>query len=255
MENRVYTVVSDFIGEIVINNPSNRNAISIDMWEALTSKLKELEQDSAIKVVIITGYGEQAFSAGADFHDLAEAAEDEQLIELVLTSIENTMSTIEQMTKPVIAKVNGAAIGGGCELATSCDIRIVSDKAKFGIPAGKLGIAITAQDTRRLASLVGVSWALDLLMTGQVIDANIARQIGLVSRVVPHTDLDRETELLAKQIAKMAQLTLKAAKVHSLDLIRGSELTSRENGFALAREAWASKEFKQRVRAVREKAR
>ncbi len=253
MENRVATTVNGSIAEILINRPDSRNAISKQMWQSLTEQLRELEQNPTVRVVIITGEGEQAFSAGADFSDLAEVADDETLIDSMLLAIEETMAAIEQMSKPVIAKVNGAAIGGGCELATSCDIRIVADHAKFGIPAGKLGIAITWQDTRRLSSLVGVSWARDLLMTGQVIDAKTALQIGLVTRVVSATDLDRQTKELAEQVAKMAPLTLKAAKFHTLDVARGHELTSREEGFAIAKEAWASEEFKKRVNAVQQK--
>ncbi|WP_102348404.1 enoyl-CoA hydratase/isomerase family protein [Bacillus sp. Marseille-P3661] len=252
MDNKLYTNVKGFVAEIVLNRPEFRNAINLAMWKSLPVKLREFERNPDIRVIIITGEGDQAFSAGADFGDLAAVAGNEQLVDPILTAVEETMSTIEQLTKPVIAKINGAAIGGGCELAASCDIRIASDQAKFGIPAGKLGIAITGQDTRRLSSLVGVGWTRDLLMTGRIIDSQTALHIGLVTRVVPHEELDRETEILAEQIGKMAALTLKAAKVHSLEIIRAQELTSKD-GFSIAKDAWASNEFKKRVSAVREK--
>ncbi|WP_102348417.1 enoyl-CoA hydratase/isomerase family protein [Bacillus sp. Marseille-P3661] len=250
MKERLYTNVNGYVAEIVLNRPEFRNAINLTMWKSLPVMLREFEQNPDIRVIIITGEGDQAFSAGADFGDLAAVALNEQIIDPLLTAVEETMSTIEQLTKPVIAKINGAAIGGGCELAASCDIRIASDKAKFGIPVGNLGIAITGQDTRRLSSLIGVGWTRDLLMTGRIIDAETALHIGLVSRVVAHDDLDSETEILTEQIGKMSPLTLKAAKVHTLEIIRAQELTLRD-GFSLAKETWASDEFKNRVKVVR----
>lgn len=252
MENRVHATVNNFIAEVILNRPEARNAISREMWESLTAQLRELECDPNVQVVIITGAGAHAFSAGADFADLASAANDLAQIDPILKAIEETMSTIEQMSKPVIAKVNGAAIGGGCELATACDLRIAADTAKFGIPAGHMGIAITWQDTRRLAALVGGGWARDLLMTGRILDADTACRIGLVTRVVPAADLDRAAEELAGTVAKMSANTLKAAKQYTLAVAQGHELASADEGLVLAREAWGSQDFQRRVKAALE---
>jgi enoyl-CoA hydratase/carnithine racemase len=250
MEDRVVITVEGHIGKVILNRPEARNALSREMWDALTGRMRELEDDPNVRVVVITGAGQKAFSAGADFADLMASVNDPDHIAPMLTAIEQTMSTIEQMSKPVIAKINGAAIGGGCELASACDLRIAADTATFGIPAGRLGIAITWQDTRRLASLVGVGWTRDLLMTGEIIDASTAKQIGLVNRVVPAADLDRETDKLAERVATMAPLTLQAAKRYTLAVARGHELVSVEDGLALAKDAWASEEFKWRVKSV-----
>ena len=253
MEDAVYTVVHKCHAEVILNRPKARNAINRQMWESLTAHLRQLEEDPNVPVVMITGAGTQAFSAGADFADLAACAGDPKLVDPILEAIEETMSTIEQMSKPVIAKVNGAAIGGGCELAAACDLRIAADTATFGIPAGRLGIAITWQDTRRLAALVGVGWAKELLLTGRIIDAETALRIGLATRVVPAADLHREAEALAEAVANMAALTVKAAKQYTLAVARGRELSSREEGLALAREAWASQDFQDRVKAAQAK--
>jgi enoyl-CoA hydratase/carnithine racemase len=252
MENSVYTTVTGFIGEVFLNRPDTLNAFSSEMWVSLTERLQELEDDRNVQVVMITGVGKQAFSAGMDFADLAAVAEDPGRCVSILDAIERAMSTIELMSKPVIAKINGAAIGGGCELAAACDLRIAAETAKFGIPAGRLGIAITWQDTRRLSALVGTGWTKELLMTGQIIDSATAHRIGLVTRVVPSADLDREAEALAVAMAKMSAHTLQAAKRYTLSISQGRELGSVGEGLALAREAWSSEDFRDRVKALKE---
>jgi len=241
------------IGFLTINRPESRNAMNLAVWEALIRGVEELDKDPAVRVIIIRGAGDRAFGAGADIRELDEVRQDPAKINRALDLVERTMLAIESAEKPVVAMVNGAAIGGGCELAVACDLRIAADTARFGIPAGNLGIVITFQDTRRLIRLVGLGMAKEILMTGRTLDAQEAQQIGLVNRVVPAEMLLEETLALAKTIAEKAPLTVAGAKRIANRVARGEDIVSIFDGLEPARKAWNSADFAEGVRAYLEK--
>ncbi len=196
------------IAWIRVNRPDKLNAINLDVVNGILRSLKEAEKDE-IKVVVITGEG-RAFSAGADvsmFKDLkpVEAFE-------LSKKLNESFREIREFPKPVIAMINGFALGGGLELAMACDIRIASDKAQFGQPEITLGIMVGAGGSYRLPELVGIAKAKELLFTGDIIGAEDALRIGLVNRVVPHDKLEEETRSFALKVAERPSRSLQIYK-------------------------------------------
>lgn len=215
--------VSDAIATVTINRPEARNALNRETLIALSCVMRELSDNDAVRVVILTGSGDRAFSAGGDIADL-RGLPPEEAHELALTG-QRVMREIENCHKPVIAAVNGFALGGGCELAMSCDFRIAADTARFGQPEILIGIIPGFGGTRRLSRIVGRGMALELMLTGAMIDAREALRIGLVNRVVAQEQLEDEVRRLAVAIADKGRIAVQRCK-EAVD--RGLELGSVE---------------------------
>ncbi len=189
------------VGIVTINRPEALNALSTELMSEIGEIFTQLDKDDDIYVIIVTGEG-RAFVAGADIAEMSKYGVVEGKKYGVLGN--DTFTSIENMTKPVIAAVNGFALGGGCELAMCCDIRIASEKAKFGQPEVGLGITPGFGGTQRLPRIVGVGKAMELILTARVISAAEAERIGLVSMVVPPRAYAYAVTL-AKAIADNAQ--------------------------------------------------
>lgn len=201
--------IEDGIALIKINRPDALNAINTSTLGELEDCFKSISQDHKIKAAILTGEG-KAFVAGGDISEMmnkspVEAREFAQRGQALLSFIEN-------MEKPVIAAVNGYALGGGCELCMACDLRIASDRANFGQPEVKLGLIPGWAGTQRLPRLVGLTKAKELILTGDPIDAETALKIGLVNQVVPHDELIETSKKIAKKIASMGPTATRLAK-------------------------------------------
>ena len=190
--------VEDSIALVTVNRPEKLNPLNLDTVDALDSCFTDIASDPKVKAVILTGAGEKAFVAGADINQLTE-----------LSALggqqwglrgQQVFSKIENLTKPVIAAVNGYALGGGLELAMSCHIRIASDNAKLGQPEVKLGIVPGYGGTQRLPRLVGKGRALEMILTGDPVSAEEASRIGLVNRVVPRAELIPTARRIASRI-------------------------------------------------------
>jgi enoyl-CoA hydratase len=190
------------VAVLTINRPQVLNALSTQTLDDLRRAVLELKHDPAIRVVIITGAGEKSFVAGADINELAVQAP-VQGKEHALRG-QHVFDLIENMGKPVIAAINGYALGGGCELAMACTLRVAADSARLGQPEINLGIIPGYGATQRLPRLVGKGVALDLLLTGRQITAQEAQQIGLVNRVVPAAGLMADVRALAAELAAKA---------------------------------------------------
>ncbi|MEO0124270.1 MAG: enoyl-CoA hydratase-related protein [candidate division WOR-3 bacterium] len=193
--------VADKIAILKVNRPEVLNAVNTETILEIESAMKEFNDDKDVRVIIITGEG-KSFVSGSDISRLAQmdslaAREYSQIGQRVLSLIEN-------MEKPVIAAVNGYALGSGCEIAMACDIRIASEKAKFGQPEVKLGLIPGHAGTQRLARLVGIGKAKELIFTGDLIDAQEAYNIGLVNKVVSADNLLEEAKNIAKKIIENA---------------------------------------------------
>jgi enoyl-CoA hydratase len=190
------------VAVLTINRPQVLNALSTQTLDDLRRAVLELKHDPAIRVVIITGAGEKSFVAGADINELAVQRPVEGK-EHALRG-QHVFDLIENMGKPVIAAINGYALGGGCELAMACTLRVAADSARLGQPEINLGIIPGYGATQRLPRLVGKGVALDLLLTGRQITAQEAQQIGLVNRVVPAAGLMADVRALAAELAAKA---------------------------------------------------
>ncbi len=202
--------VRDGIAFVTINRPDKLNALSDQVVADLQDAIERIATTAEIKGAILTGAGAKAFVAGADIGDLAKQGPfDGKARALHGQAI---LRRLETCGKPVLAAVNGFALGGGCELAMACHIRVASESAKFGQPEVKLGIIPGYAGTQRLPRLVGKGRALQLILTGEMIDAPEAYRIGLVTKVVPADRLLAESELLLRTILAMGPLAVRLAK-------------------------------------------
>jgi len=198
------------IGILTINRPKMLNALNQEVLEELSFALDEVETDFSIRVLIVTGSGTKAFVAGADIKEMKEKNAVEGRI---FSSLGNAVfSKLEQLRQPTIAAVNGFALGGGCELALACDIRIGAENAKFGQPEVGLGIVPGFGGTQRLPRLVGIGKAKELIYTGANVAAAEASRIGLLNKVVEVEALLEETKTMAKKIMRNSPLGIEGSK-------------------------------------------
>jgi enoyl-CoA hydratase len=221
--------IENQIATLTLNRPKVLNALNDQLFRELDSALDSLRDNPEVRVILITGAGEKAFAAGADIQELASvsAAEGQQLA----LRGQRVFSKIETLGKPVIACINGFALGGGCELAMACTFRIASESARLGQPEVKLGLIPGYGGTQRLPRLVGHGAALRLLLTGEMVTAAGALSLGLVEEVVPADQLMPRARQLAETIASMAPLAI----AHCIAAVNeGADLTLDR---ALAQEA------------------
>src|SRR5215813_6443368 len=197
----------DGVAVVTVNRPEKLNALDDRTMEELDTVFGALGTDPAVRGVILTGAGEKAFVAGADIGELARQSP----VEGKERSIrgQKTLDRIENLGKPVVAAVGGFALGGGCELAMACHVRVASENAKLGTPEVKLGLMCGYAGTQRLPRLVGKGRALEMLLTGEMIDAAEALRIGLVNRVVPRERLLAEAEALLRKMLANGPLSLR----------------------------------------------
>jgi len=215
------------IAYVTLNRPKVLNALNTKTWQNLRTAFEAARDDDEVRGVILTGAGDKAFIAGADINELAQ-----------LTAVEGERSSsfgqavlnlVENLGKPVIAAINGFALGGGCETAMACTIRIASETAKFGQPEVKLGILPGGGGTQRLPRLVGKGRALQLILTGEMITAQEACRIGLVNEVVPIANVIPRAEAILRQIFFNAPLAVK----YSLEAVNKGLETSQTEGLSL----------------------
>ena len=197
------------IAWITLNRPEKLNALNNEVLRTLDVIFAELEHDAEVGVVVVTGAGEKAFVAGADIAELKSLDAARARVQALLGQA--VFQRIESMPKPVIAAVNGFALGGGCELALACHIRIASENARFGLPEVSLGIIPGYGGTQRLPRLVGKGVALDMILSGEMTSAADALRMGLVSRVAPQAELKATVERLAKTMLSRGPLALRSA--------------------------------------------
>jgi enoyl-CoA hydratase len=217
----------DNIGVLTINRPEKLNALSNELMGELAQFLDDIENDEELRILVITGAGEKAFVAGADIQELVDR--DALLGRKVSRTRQEIFSRIENLPIPVIAAVNGYALGGGLELALACSIRICSDRAQFGAPEVKLGIIPGDGGTQRLPRLVGLGRAMEIVLTGDFIDAQEAYRIGLVNQVISHDELMEKAMGLAQKIAKRPPLAVRYAK----EAVNRSQEGDTTSGYAL----------------------
>ena len=215
------------IAYVTVNRPEVLNALNHETWEGLGRAFEEAQDDPAVRGVILTGAGEKAFIAGADISELAEIT----AVEAQKSSHfgQSVLDLIENLGKPVIAAINGFALGGGCETAMACTIRIASEKAKFGQPEVTLGLLPGGGGTQRLPRLVGKGRALQLILSGEIISAQEAYRIGLVNEVVPPAELIPRAEAILHRILANAPIAIRL----SLEAVNKGVETSQDEGLAL----------------------
>lgn len=239
------------IGYITINRPDKLNALNTQAKQELLQVFEQINHDQDIHVVIVTGAGEKSFVAGTDIGELTELnAETGRLFAM---GGQEVFDRIANLGKPVIAAVNGYALGGGCELAVACHLRVASENAKFGQPEVNLGIIPGYGGTQRLARLIGKGRALEMILTGDQIDAQEALRIGLVNKVVPLSELMKTAEAIAQKIVSKSQVAIRLA----LKAVNMTDETNLTDGLALEASLFGvccgSEDFKEGTKAFLEK--
>ena len=200
------------IGWITFNNPERHNATSYEMWQALPIVLDAYVGDPEVRVIVLKGAGEKAFSAGADISQFKEKRTGAEAVKEYNAAADRANQMLRECVKPTIAMIRGYCIGGGAAIAVGCDLRIAADDSRYAVPAAKLGLGYRFEGISRLASLVGPSFAAEIFFTARQFSAEEALQMGLVNRIVPVAELESRTRDIANTLAANAPLTIAAVK-------------------------------------------
>lgn len=231
---------------ITLDRPDKLNAINTIMLEELAEAIDIIEKDENVRCVVIRGNGERAFSAGADFTELRKLTPETSTAFSVKG--QQVFSKLEEMSKPVVAAINGYVLGGGLELALACDFRVAADNAELGFPEIKLGFIPAWGGTQRLPSIVGVAEAKRLIMLGERVQADEACKMGLADKVVPMKELEAEAEALAQTLCEFPAAALKHAKlaVNSVTKVSPDGLKRETESFV---QLFSAKETKEKIDA------
>ena len=208
------------IGWVVLNNPARHNATSYEMWLSIPQVLAAYCADPEVRVIVMRGEGEKAFSAGADISQFKEKRTGPEAVKEYNAAADGAAQAMRECTKPLIAMIRGYCIGGGAGIAVSADIRIAADDARFAVPAGKLGLGYRFDGIKRLADIVGPSFAAEIFFTARQFSAQEALAMGLVNRVVPAAELESYTLEYAQTIAQNAPLTIGSVKRALIEYVK-----------------------------------
>lgn len=243
--------VEGSVAVITFNRPEVLNALNEETMQELGSAMSECKQDGTVRVVILTGVGDKAFIAGADINEFV--GKSPAMIMGFAELGHNVVRIMETMGKPIVAAVNGYALGGGLEISMACDMRFASDKARFGQPEILLGLIPGMGGTQRLSRLVGIGLARELIMSGEQVTAQRAYEIGLVNRVFPAEQLMEETKKFAQRLAGLPPFALRMAKYainYGYDLALENANSLELQCFS---QCWSTEDLKEGVAAFLEK--
>ena len=214
---------ADGIGTLTLNQPNKRNAISFEMWRDFPAAMAELDNDLDVRVIVITGAGDKAFSAGADISEFGEYRSTPEQRALYSEYEHATTSSLRNASKFIIARVDGVCVGGGAEVALDCDIQIASDRSRFAITPARIGLGYPVTDVSRLVKNLGPRNAKEILASGRYYTADEAKAGGWVNRALPATEVDDFVLGYAQGIAQNAPLAVAAAKITVNELIKNPE--------------------------------
>ena len=200
------------IGWVVFNNPERHNAVSLEMWQAVEMILDDFVRDASVRVVVLTGAGGRSFVSGADISKFGDERAREEAVATYNATTERTYAALHRFPKPTIAMVRGYCIGGGLGLAVCCDMRVCSESSTFALPAARLGLGYGYNALKRLADVVGIAFAKEILFTARQFSSGEAAAMGLVNRVLPDAEVEEEVRKTAETIAGNAPLTIGTAK-------------------------------------------
>jgi enoyl-CoA hydratase/carnithine racemase len=200
------------VGWLIFNNPERRNAVSVDMWEAIPAVLETFEKDGEIRVVVLAGAGDKAFVSGADISQFEKQRSGPEAVQYYEEIAEDAQLRLQTFDKPVLAMIRGYCLGAGLNIANCCDLRIASEDSRFGIPAAKMGLGYRASSMKNLVDTVGAAYAREIMLTGRQFTAGEARDMGLLHKVVSSPDLEKTIREYCEMISANAPLTMRTAK-------------------------------------------
>jgi len=252
MPGRVFVEREGAIAWLVFDHPERRNAISSEMWQAIPPLASELDEDPAVRVVILRGAGDVAFVSGADISEFEGSRQGAGARDYDASNA-RAFGALARLHMPVVAMIHGFCVGGGCALALTADIRWCAEDAVFAIPAARLGLGYSAPGLEALVGVVGLPAAKEIFFTARRYSAEDALRMGLVSRVLPKSRLEEETRKLAEDVARNAPLTLRAAKRAFGEIARPAGERDLRAVAEAIRVCYESEDYAEGVRAFLEK--
>lgn len=241
------------VGWLTIDNEQRHNAMSYGMWQMLPALLQDMENDPAIRVVVLHGAGERAFVSGADISEFDQKRGSADAVRQYDETSKAAQIALRDFPKPVVAMIKGYCVGGGLAIALECDLRIAADDARFGIPAAKLGLGYNFDGVKHLTDIVGPARAKEVFFTGRLFNASEAQQMGLVSAVVAVAELEAKTGDIVATIAQNAPLTIRAAKYAIGETTKDEAARDLDKAQALIDACFASRDYVEGRQAFKEK--
>ena len=241
------------VGYVIFNNPERRNAVSLEMWQATARILEDFGRDDDVRVVVLTGAGGKAFVSGADISKFEDERSSEEGIRRYNEAVDRANTAVYEYPKPTIAMIRGYCIGGGLGLAACCDLRIASDDSRFAVPAAKLGLGYPYHGLKKLVDVVGPSFAKEIFYTARQFDAEEARVMGFVNRVVAPADLEAYVQKYADTIAENAPMTIAAAKFTVGEVVKDPSSRDLARCAAMVKACFDSADYVEGRRAFMEK--
>jgi enoyl-CoA hydratase len=240
------------LAQVTLNRPEKRNAINHAMWQGLLDLAQQLGAEPTVRVILLSGAGSEAFSAGADISEMQANLADPSRMKAMQDVVLESQMAWERIPVPTIALLRGACTGGGCGLALACDLRLATPDAFMAIPPAKLGLAYSLADAKRLYDLVGPSRAKEILYTGRRVSADEALQLGMINEIVPASELEARAQQLAHEIASNAGNSVRAAKT-VIDMLSAGVHAETPDSRRYYEQSFDSAEFKEGARAFLEK--
>jgi enoyl-CoA hydratase len=241
---------------ITFNRPERRNAVNLEMWQALPGLVTQVAEDDDLRVLLIRGVGEEAFISGADISQFGTVRSDASTTGEYDRATGQALASLATLEKPVIAMIHGICFGGGCSVAVMCDLRLCSDDARFCIPAARLGVAYPIErGVERLVHIVGAANATEILLAARVYNAEEAHHMGLVNRVLPKAELEAYTRDYALKLADNAPLSVAAHKFFVRESTKAANLRDLDKIRAFSARCFNSDDYKEGVAAFMEKRR
>lgn len=253
MSDQILVQQDGAIATVVFNRPGMRNAISLAMWREIARVADGLGKDESVRAVVFRGAGTEAFASGADISEFNEVRKDVATAQAYNTETEAAYRAVRRCPKPTVAMIYGFCMGGGMALAMACDLRFAAEGAKFGIPAGRLGIVYGLESTRQLVDLVGPAYAKDILFSARTIEAQEAFAIGFVNRLLLVPELEPYTYEYLRKVAANAPLSVRGAKLIIEAALEDGGVSRQAEIRRLGLEAFESDDYKEGTRAFLEK--
>ena len=241
------------VGYVIFNNPERRNAVSLEMWEATARILDDFGRDDDVRVVVLTGAGDKAFVSGADISRFENERANEEAIARYNQTVERANAAIYDYPKPTIAMIRGFCIGGGVGLALCCDLRICSDDSRFAVPAARLGLGYPYHGLKKPVDVVGSSFAKEIFYTARQFDAEEARAMGLVNRVVKAAELEAYVKKYADTIGENAPMTIATTKFIIGEVVKDESKRDLAKCAAMVKKCFESNDYTEGRRAFMEK--
>ncbi|MBX9712050.1 MAG: enoyl-CoA hydratase/isomerase family protein [Xanthobacteraceae bacterium] len=241
------------VGTMIFNNPERHNAVSLEMWQACAAIMKDFARDPEVRVVVITGAGEKAFVSGADISKFAEERGSKETSDRYNDAVEGGYASVFDFPKPTIAMIRGYCVGGGMGLASCCDLRICTENSRFAVPAAKLSVGYGFPGVKRLLDIVGPSFTKEIFYTARLFDAEEARIMGFVNRVLPSDKLESYVKDYAATIAGNAPLTVDSIKFIVGEIAKDESARDMDKCETLVSACFASNDYKEGRTAFMEK--